>query len=475
MAYCKKCKKEVEPEIHGNKYMCPSCRNSILKVSDKEKKEVQVKEIKLLKEQKQEAEIKEKEELEDLKKEKEELESFKKEKEVREEVQLEGKDKTKSIMAPKTVKYDAADLHMAEILINIGFAKDLNDLARKNMKLAYSLLNMGALGKQVNTMESNETKKQEKEEPDPKRTMKELQEQSMLDAYIAKMERGGLNTEDTTATIDKMMKQQLIQAQINNMNRGGSQSSDPISTMVMLRMMENQGGGKDSKDNGFMDKLLQMQMMQSMSKPQVDAGLQRELTDLKYQMQTQQLLQQNQQAQQGNQSSQDHVMKIEKLRTDHDIEMKKIELETQKQRDINIQFVFDTKLREIQSEMQRVIQEANSQGKKADLSSFKEQFKAVKELNALMGDREKGTGEMIMESLGNVAEKVAPALIELGKARQQQIAHQYIEPQQFPPQQQFQELPEGEIPSTIPHESEMSESEKQMANEMNRMYIQERK
>jgi len=350
------------------------------------------------------------------------------------------KERPFEIISSRNIKFSGSELAQAEMLIESGVAKNFNDLAKKafNVLFLKEKLNK-AFGVGNNTMESNK------------------------------------QIEDTSEIIDKSLRQQLLQAQIDNMKKGGSQSSDPISTMVMLRMMENQGGGKDSKDNGFMDKLLQMQMMQSMSKPQVDAGLQRELTDLKYQMQTQQLLQQNQQAQQGNQSSQDHVMKIEKLRAEHDREMKKIELESQKQRDVNIQFVFDTKLKEIQSEMQRVIQEANSQGKKADLSSFKEQFKAVKELNALMGDREKGTGEMIMESLGNVAEKVAPALIELGKARQQQIAHQYIEPQQFPPQQQFQELPEGEIPSTIPHESEMSESEKQMANEMNRMYIQERK
>ena len=73
-----------------------------------------------------------------------------------------------------------------------------------------------------------------------------------------------------------------------------------------------------------------------------------------------------------------------------------------------------------------------------------------------------------MESLGNVAEKVAPALIQLGQQKQQQ----QMMPQQMPPQaeQLPQELP-PEQPKPEPNPHGLTPTEQEMSNTMSDIYI----
>ncbi len=413
MAHCNFCDKEVEAVLKKNRYYCPDC-NKYVKMTKEEREEPQV------------SEVQEKEEPE----EREPKHYKRKEPEV---VQEGG---TKLIITPKTVKYDAADLHMGEILIDHGFAKDLNDLSRKNMKLAFSLMNMGAVGKQFNTMETNQ-------EPDPKRTMKEIQEQEMMKAYI-----------------DGMKKT----------------DQDPMMTMMMMRMLENQGKGKESGDNGFMKEMMQIQMMKSMAggNDQQSSALQRELADLKHQQSLYQVMAQQQQTQQGNQMSQEFMAKMENIKSERDKEMKRIEIEAQGQRDQNMQLVFNTKLQEIQNEMQKVVAEAKKKGEKADLTSFAEQFKIVKELSKMVGDKDKGAGEYIAETIGDLGKNVGPALLEMAKQKREQ---QTMQPQQMPqPPQEPQEVPQPPPQeTTLQSNPELTPSEQEMANTMEEIYIRERK
>ncbi len=411
MAYCKHCDKTVEPVRIGNRFRCPDC-NLYVKVSDEEKTEPQVTELPQT--------------------EGDEEPSEKPERGRKKEPDMIQEGRAKLLIAPKTIKYDAADLHMGEILINLGFAKDLNDLTRKNMKLAFSLMNMGAVGKQFNTMESNQ-------EPDPKRTMKEIQEQEMMKAYIDGMKKGD--------------------------------STDPLMTMMMMRMFENQGKGKETGDNGFMKDLMQMQMLKTMGggNDQQSSALQRELADLKHQQSLYQVMAQQQQTQQGNQMSQDFMAKMENIKAERDKEMKRIEIEAQGQRDKNMQLVFNTKLKEIQTEMQKVAEEAKRKGQKADLSSFKEQFNTVKELSAMMGDKEKGAGEYIADTVGKIGEQVGPALMEFAKQKREQQA---MQPAQMPPvPEEFQEVPQPPQGMTLPPNPELTPSEQEMANTMEDMYL----
>lgn len=416
MAYCKKCKKEIEPELHGNKYLCPDC-HKFVKVEEDERFEPQVTVIEPEKETKK-------------KKEPEEIQ--------------EGP--TKLIVASKTIKYDASDLHMGEILINMGYAKDLNDLTRKNMKLAFSLMNMGAVGKQFNTMELNESKK-----------------------------------DDTSEIIDKSLKQQLLQAQIANMQKGGNQQgSDPLSTMMLMRMMENQEKGKASGDNGFMNQLMMMQMTQAMAKPQGDSNLRGEITELKHQMQMQQMMNQQSQMQQGNTSSQDFMKSMEAIRAERDKSIKSAEILAQQERDKNLQLAFDNRRIELESRLQAMEKEMKNKGSgqmaTERIKQMKEEISAIKEMSHVLGDKEKGTGEYISETIGNVADKLGPTLIDMAKQKQEQRAMQ--QPMQLPPEpSQVIEQPQNPGPLTesgIPVDtqpSDMTETERQMSEQMSDMYI----
>ncbi len=422
MAYCKRCKKEVEPELHGKKYLCPDCQK-FLSVSDEEKVEPQVV-----------------------------VETKKEDKSTQaKEILTEQEGAKKIVTMGKNIRYDASDLHMGEILINLGFAKDLNDLSRKNMKLAFSLMNMGAVGKNFNTMELNETN-------------------------------------DPNEMIDKSLKQQLLQAQIENMKKGNEKGgSDPLSTMMLMRMMENQDKGKSSGDNGFMNNLVMMQMMQAMSKPREESQLQREIADLKHQMQLQQMMNQQQQMQQGNTSSQEFMQRMEEIRSERDRSIKEAEIAAQQERDKNLQMAFDNRRIELENRLQNMEKEMKqkSGGQMATtrIKEMQEEIKAIKEMSKILGDKDKTTSENIMEGLTNVANTVGPPLVEVLKQKNQpQIVrqlppepgeYQMVDAQGQPVDLQT-EQPVNVAPPAQENPEGMTTTEREMSNTMSDIYLKKR-
>ncbi len=410
MPYCKKCEKDVEPVLKGNRYFCPDC-NLFVKATDTEKEESQVSEVPI-----------EPAEIPDSRRKKEST--------------MEQEGTQKLLVSPKTVKYDAADLHMGEILINLGYAKNLNDLTRKNMKLAFSLMNMGAVGQKINAMENVETK----QEPDPQMRMKQIQEQKLMDAYIKSMDGGG--------------------------------SADPLTTMLIQKMLDNQSKGKDSGENGWMDKLMQLKMMESMGggNQNVNASLQTEIADLKHQQSMYQMTMQQQQTQSGQQASNEYMLKMERMRTDHQKQIKEIELMAQKERDERTNMAFNVKLQEIQTNMEKAVEEAKQTGKQADLAGFREQFKTVKEMSALIGDKEKTTAESLGETLGSVAQTLAPAIQTLANSRREQALRN---PPQFPPEPMPEQIQPQQAPANPgnPGNTELTKTEQEMSSKMQGMYF----
>ncbi len=296
------------------------------------------------------------------------------------------------------------------------------------------------------TKKSKKERKKEQNKKKKKKTMAQIQEQEMMKAYIDSMKKGD--------------------------------SSDPLMTMMMMKMLENQGKGVDSGDNGFMKDLMQMQMMKMMSggDNQQTNALQRELVDLKQNMQMSQIMSQQSQTQHGSQMNQEYLTKMENIRADRDKELKKMEVDAQRQRDKNMQLVFETKVKEIQHDMQRATEEAKSKGGKADLSSFKDQLTMIKELNNMVGEREKGAGEYISETISNVAGQLQPAITNYMQQQQQKS----MQPQypQVPPmaEQPSQEVPSQEVPAYEEPEfpmpnANMTDSEQNMSSVMSSIYI----
>ena len=95
------------------------------------------------------------------------------------------------------------------------------------------------------------------------------------------------------------------------------------------------------------------------------------------------------------------------------------------------------------------------------IKDMKEELTAIRDMSKMLGDKEKGTGEMLLESLGPVAEKVIPALVEMGQKKQQQPVYQQPEQMVNPPTLDPPELQPQ--PSQEPS-SEMTHSEQQMSD-----------
>ena len=345
------------------------------------------------------------------------------------------------ILSSRNIKFSGNELAQAEMLIESGVANNFNDLAKKAFNILFLKEKVNkAFGIDINKMENKEKE---------------------------------TKSDDTSEIIDKSLKQQLLQAQIDNMKKGGSQGgSDALSTMMMMRMMENTGTGKDSNDNNFMDKMMQIQMMNSM-KPQADVGLQREIADLKQQMQMQQMLNQQQQQQQGQTSSQEFMQSMEAVRSERDKSIKAAEISAQQEKDKNLQLAYDNRRIELESRLKAMEKEMKEKGSGSmatqRIRDMKEEISAVKEMSVILGDKEKGTGEMVMEGIGTLAEKAGPALAEFLRTKREQ-------PQQQLPQELPQELPpEQPNPESMNPSSELSPSEQQMSDTMSDMYIQKKK
>ncbi len=417
MVMCKSCKKDIEPyPVDHNRWRCPDCNKYTRSPDMKGKDSEQLKEVKP------------------------------------------SKDRPYEIASARNIKFSGSELAQAEMLIQSGVASDFNSLAKKAFNLIFLKEKLNkAFGIDKNTMELNEQKPDE-QNPDPKRTMKELQEQKMMENYIQGMKG---NPSDT---LKQLQEQKLVEAYINNMNKG--EQMDPIQMMMVMRMMENQGTGKE---NGFMDKMMQIQMMKSMQGGNQDSAVSREIADLKQQMSMNQLLQQ------ANQKNapilQEQMASLEKNRADRDVKIKEAEMSAQTYRDQALKATMDAKLQELERQIDVAKQSGGTLGAQR-INEMKEEFKAIREMSAMLGDKEKGTGEMVMESLGNVAEKVAPALIELGKQKQQQqqvpIAPQYQPPQEFHPGQE-QPIPSQGTPVSQP--SDMAPSDREMADIRDEMYL----
>lgn len=350
------------------------------------------------------------------------------------------KDRPYEILSARNIKFSGNELAQAEMLISSGVANNFNDLAKKAFNILFLREKVDKAFRGENNMEN--------QKPNPKETMAQIQEQEMMKAYIDSMKKGD--------------------------------SADPMMTMMMMKMLENQNKGVDSGSNGFMKDLMQMQMMKMMSggDNQQSNALQRELTDLKQNMQVTQLMSQQNQTQQGSQMNQEYLTKMENIRAERDKDLKKMEVNAQIQRDKNMQLVFETKVKEIQNEMQRATEEAKSKGGKADLTSFKDQLSMVKELSGMVGEREKGAGEYISETITNVAGQLQPAITNYMQQQQQkQMQPQYA---QAPPmaEQPPQEAPGNPAPAPeyvepefpMP-ESDMSSTEHQMSDVMSSIYI----
>jgi len=367
----------------------------------------------------------------------------------------------------RAVDLNGKEMATAEILINAGLANDFNDLVRKGINVIYQGAHL-PFGSQSNLEEEKMiTKEQPREEPNPSRTLKQIQEGELFQAQIDKMKQHPGNQDNTAELIDKTLRQQLLQAQINSMGGKGS-NSDPLTTMMMMRYLDADKKGKDVNENNFMDKIMQLQMMKSMGggDNQQVITLQKEISDMKM---LQQMNQMNQQK--SAPTLQDQMIVLEKIRAERDTKINAAELAAQKERDTTLKFTMDSKLRDLKKSIEQANQSGGSLGAQR-IRDLKEEITAIKEMSTALGDREKGSGEMIMEGLGNVMEKASPAITELIKQkRQNPLGPQELPTQEQIPQEFYEPTTQEQLNYESQNSSELTPSERQMSDTMGEIYL----
>ena len=172
MIYCKHCKKEIEPVFKHHNWKCPIC-NKFIAMSEKREKP-----------------------------------------QVLESRPVKGMDNT------KIIKLNRENFELGELIIKSGMAKDFSDLVKKSISLLGRSILLDTQNKvldghsilpdtQNKVLESNR-------EPNPERTMKQIQEKELMKTYI-----------------------DMIKNSNSNNNK-----FDPLSAMMMMRMMNK------NKDEG---------------------------------------------------------------------------------------------------------------------------------------------------------------------------------------------------------------------------------
>ena len=215
----------------------------------------------------------------------------------------------KAFQLTRKLNLSGKDLATAEMLINTGVASDFNDLVKKGLDLTYRSVKM--------PFNQDNPQLNENQEVKPMSTMKDIQEAKMLQAYADSLKQP--QNEPPKMSFKDIQEQQMVSAYINSMNKGERQ--DPMQMMMMMKMMENMEKGKPAETNGWMDKMMQIQMIQTLGKPNQSSDMEKQIADLKYQIQLQQAIK--------NQDSkaplQDQLLTMEKIRVSHDAKLKEIE------------------------------------------------------------------------------------------------------------------------------------------------------
>lgn len=391
------------------------------------------------------------------------------EKKAKREKKTKKKGKEYKMSSTKPINLSGKDAATAEVLINAGFAKNFSDLVRKGVNLVYSQAHM-PFQQQLNSGGNSEMGN-----PNPRKKMEELQEQNMLDTYIDNMRK--TKQGNPSQTLKDLQEQKLIENYIKNMNKEGQTGqTDPFQFLMLKQMM----GNNEAPKNNFTDDLMKIQMLKSLggSGNQETASLQKEIADLKSNMQMQQLVSQMEGKQNKPDQFKEYMTAISKINADRDAKIREVEAQRDQQQNETLKTQMDLKLKELGKAVQETRQQGGSLGSQR-VAQLKEEISAIKDMATALGERKEGTGEMVMNSLGKVAENVTPALVEMGKQRQLAQQSAQIPEQQSPPNPEIQTNPpnpgKAQSSSEQTIKSEMTDSEKNLSQTMNDMYLKEKK
>lgn len=294
--------------------------------------------------------------------------------EVREERDPTDNTTRKSILSKKSINLGGRELYMSELLINLGFAKDLAELQKKSLHLAFSMMNMGDL----NTMM-------------------------------------GEKKESITDMIEQLQKQELLDVQMEALKnkvkqkQGGGSKMESSDMLMMMMMMNN----NHPKGNGDMMELFKIMMLDNkkdtVSEMQKMMELQRYLNppqqnnndNLKQQLEFLRLMIDNKR------NDNDKLPEILKIIADKDKDRYERDMQMQQLKDESNRKLLDMKVTQLENQIR-------TPSNALDLDQIKATISAIKEVSGeIGGDRKPST----LDYIQTIGENFGPVVTELIKSR----------------------------------------------------------
>lgn len=336
------------------------------------------------------------------------------------------------IMSPKQMSLSGQEAHMAEILINAGFAKDFRELTRKNMRLSFSLLNLGGMRPMVDNPKLKEAEKEE--ESGPIKIIKQLQraeqDQAIVDTWKTRSTK--VPNEDE---MDKAVRDFTKLAKFKQLQKAMSGDDFNIKDLMQMQMLDRmmaKGGGNDNSQVSALQQQInnmQSQMAQKESQHRQELAMQ----GLKDTI-----------AKIGDKKGMD-AQELMKIWADRDKAVKSKDTDLQKARDEILKVQLDSKI----AELSRVVAGARSSGGSlGNLKKFSDELNTVKEIAKSLGaSGEKDTGDKAMDFVKDTLDAVkGPLLTPVGQALAERVARGPIAPPQMPPNMPPPQLPPGQNP-----------------------------
>ena len=317
--------------------------------------------------------------------------------------------------------FSGVEQGMAEMLIKSGYAKNIEELQRKNLHLTYNTLTSNFGGNSMKNPKEEESLEDidKLEDKELLREYKQIKLQRMKEELEKKKglesKRVEPPSEDELEKLEKQMARQMRMKQ-------------------MQRMI-----GDDKKEGGFtMGDFMQYMLLKDLAGNKSNDGSSKELQMLQQQIQNMQ-----------NQSQQKQFLEIAtnmkgreglsaedvlKFTTDKNVAVESERLKTQAEREDKIREQIDNKLMEI---------EARAAKNPSDIIKLKEDLKAIKEVASELGEKKSGFADILGATIAQpgVQNLVAEGAEALKQRREEKLMRQQM-PQPIPMQQPQQPIPE---------------------------------
>lgn len=275
------------------------------------------------------------------------------------------------------------ETYMAELLIGIGFAKDLSELQRKSLHLAFSLMNVGGAAGMFKEGFQEEKKPSVNEmlEEMRRREIEELQMDELKNKLLEKKKPGGGNKME--------MGEAMVLMSMMNQNKGGDNNGMLQALEIFKSLGDNNKKGTDFREV--------MEMVKMFNQPKQDNSLQQQLEVFK-------LLKDNQQ------SNGTNMQEILKFLKDKDKDHYERSMEIQRIQDKNNMDLLKMKIAELETKLQN-----NPKGE-WDPEEIATKINGLKKLSETIGV-DKKQEPSTLDYLETIGRNFGPAVTELIKAK----------------------------------------------------------